>query len=93
MKVNGIIAEFNPFHNGHKYLLEEALRQTGADMTIVAMSGNFVQRGAPALLDKHARTEMALKCGADLVLEIPTVYAVSSADGFATGGVYHLHTH
>ena len=91
MKVNGIIAEFNPFHNGHKYLLEEALRQTGADMTIVAMSGNFVQRGAPALLDKHARTEMALKCGADLVLEIPTVYAVSSADGFATGGVSLLH--
>ncbi|MDE7351619.1 MAG: nucleotidyltransferase [Acetatifactor sp.] len=91
MKVNGIIAEFNPFHNGHKYLLEEALRQTEADMTIVAMSGNFVQRGAPALLDKHARAEMALKCGADLVLEIPTVYAVSSAEGFATGGVSLLH--
>lgn len=87
MKINGIIAEYNPFHNGHKYQLEESKRRTGADYTIVAMSGNFVQRGAPALLDKHSRAEMALRCGADLVLEIPSIYAASSAEYFATGAV------
>ena len=87
MLVNGIIAEYNPFHNGHKYQLEEALCQTRADYTIVVMSGNFVQRGAPALLDKHRRAEMALRCGADLVLELPTLYAVSSAEFFGSGAV------
>lgn len=87
MKINGIIAEYNPFHNGHKYQLEESKRRTGADYTIVVISGNFVQRGAPALLDKHSRAEMALRCGADLVLEIPAVYATSSAEYFATGAV------
>ena len=87
MKVNGIIAEYNPFHNGHSYQLKESLRLTEADYTIVAMSGNFVQRGAPALLSKHARTEMALRAGADLVLELPTLYATSSAEYFAKGGV------
>lgn len=87
MKVNGIIAEYNPFHNGHLYQLKESLRQTGADYTIVVMSGNFVQRGAPALLDKHTRAEMALKCGADLVLELPALYATASAEYFAAGGV------
>ncbi|WP_276948482.1 nucleotidyltransferase [Acetatifactor muris] len=87
MKVNGIIAEYNPFHNGHNYQLKESLRLTGADFTIVVMSGNFVQRGAPALLDKHTRAEMALRCGADLVLELPTLYAVSSAEYFAGGAV------
>ena len=66
MKVNGIIAEYNPFHNGHLYQLEESKRLTQADYTIVVMSGNFVQRGAPALLNKHTRAEMALRCGADL---------------------------
>ncbi len=87
MKINGIIAEYNPFHNGHKYQLEESKRLTGADYTIAVISGNFVQRGAPALLDKHSRAEMALRCGADLVLEIPAVYAVSSAEYFAAGAV------
>lgn len=87
MKVNGIIAEYNPFHNGHKYQLEESLRLTGADYTVVVMSGNFVQRGAPALLDKHTRAEMALRGGADLVLELPTLCAVSSAEYFAAGAV------
>lgn len=87
MKINGIIAEYNPFHNGHKYQLEESKRLTGADFTVVVMSGNFVQRGAPALLDKHTRAEMALRCGADLVLELPSVYATSSAEFFATGAV------
>ena len=87
MPVNGIIAEYNPFHNGHKYQLEESLRRTKADYTIVVMSGNFVQRGAPALLDKHRRAEMALRGGADLVLELPNLYAVSSAEYFALGAV------
>ena len=87
MTVNGIIAEYNPFHNGHKYQLEESLRLTGADYTIVVMSGNFVQRGAPALADKSIRTEMALRCGADLVLELPVLYASSSAEYFAAGAV------
>jgi len=87
MIVNGIIAEYNPFHNGHEYHLKEALRLTGADYTVIAMSGDFVQRGAPALLDKHTRAEMALRCGADLVLEIPVLYAVSSAEYFAAGAV------
>lgn len=85
MKVNGIIAEYNPFHNGHKYHMEESRRSTGADYTIIAMSGNFMQRGAPALLDKYTRTKMALLGGADLVLEIPAFYACGSAEYFATG--------
>lgn len=87
MKVNGIIAEYNPFHNGHKYHLEESGRLTGADYSIVVLSGNFVQRGDPALTDKHTRAEMALRNGADLVLELPTVYSASSAEYFATGAV------
>lgn len=87
MIINGIIAEYNPFHNGHLYQLEESKRLTGADYTIVVMSGNFVQRGAPALLDKHTRAKMALMCGADLVLELPALYATASAEYFAAGGV------
>lgn len=87
MKVNGIIAEYNPFHNGHQYQLATAKQVTGADYTIVAMSGNFMQRGTPALLDKFKRAEMALLSGADLVLELPTYYALSSAEDFAMGGV------
>lgn len=87
MLVNGIIAEYNPFHNGHRYQLEEARRLTGADYTIVVMSGNFVQRGAPALTDKRLRAEMALRCGADLVLELPVLYATASSESFAEGAV------
>lgn len=87
MKVNGVIAEYNPFHNGHKFHLEESARLTNADYTIIAMSGNFMQRGAPAILDKYKRAEMALRNGADLVLELPTYYAASSAEFFATGAV------
>ena len=71
MKVNGIVAEYNPFHNGHAYQMQHAKEATGADYTIVVMSGNFMQRGAPALLDKFTRAKMALECGADLVLELP----------------------
>ena len=87
MKVNGIIAEYNPFHNGHKYQLTESLRRTDAQYTIVVMSGNFVQRGAPALADKYCRTEMALLNGVDLVLELPALFATASAEYFATGAV------
>ena len=87
MKVNGVIAEYNPFHNGHKYQLEESKRLTGADYTIVVLSSNFVQRGDPSLIDKHTRAEMALRNGADLVLELPIIYAASSAEFFATGAV------
>ena len=87
MKVNGIIAEYNPFHNGHKYHLEASRLRTGADFTIVAMSGDFMQRGTPAILNKYDRAEMALKGGADLVLEIPAFYACGSAEYFAHGAV------
>lgn len=87
MQVNGIIAEYNPFHNGHLYQLKRSLEETGADYTVVAMSGNFVQRGSAALLDKHTRAEMALLGGADLVLELPALYAASSAEFFASGAI------
>lgn len=87
MKVIGIIAEYNPFHNGHAYQLDTIRRNTGADYVIVAMSGNFVQRGAPAILDKYARAKMALSCGADLIIELPTLWATSSAEFFAMAGV------
>ena len=87
LRVNGIVAEYNPFHSGHSYQLEDAKRQSGADYTVVVMSGSFVQRGAPALLNKYNRTMMALKNGADLVLELPTLYSVSSAEYFATGAI------
>lgn len=87
MIVNGIIAEYNPFHNGHLYHMEESRHITGADYTVVVMSGDFVQRGGPALADKHLRAEMALCCGADLVLELPVLYATASSEYFAAGAV------
>ncbi|MDF2538242.1 MAG: hypothetical protein K0S76_1263 [Herbinix sp.] len=87
MKVVGLITEYNPFHNGHKYHIEEAKRITGADYTIAVMSGNFVQRGTPAVIDKYSRAEMALKNGVDLVLELPVCYATASAEYFAHGAV------
>ena len=82
MTVTGIIAEFNPFHNGHKYLLDYA-----EGIKIVAMSGNFVQRGEPAIVDKWIRTQMALENGADLVVELPFLTSVQSADYFAARAV------
>lgn len=87
MKVVGIVAEYNPFHSGHKYQMDKVRKETGADYVIVAMSGNFLQRGVPALCDKFIRTEMALKCGADLVIEIPTLWATASAEYYAHAGV------
>ncbi len=87
MKVVGIIAEYNPFHKGHAYQIRYAKERLGADYVIVAMSGPFTQRGTPALFDKYSRADHALSCGADLVLELPVVYATASAQIFATGGV------
>lgn len=86
MKVAGIIAEYNPFHSGHAYLAEKA-RMAGHTHTVAVMSGNFVQRGEPALMHHSVRTKAALECGIDLVLQLPCVYAVSSAQSFAGAGV------
>ncbi len=87
MKTAGIIAEYNPFHNGHLYQIEEVRKQTGADYIVVVMSGDFVQRGEPAIFDKYTRTRMALSAGADLVLELPVSFATASAELFAHGAV------
>ncbi|MEG1947123.1 MAG: nucleotidyltransferase [Lachnospiraceae bacterium] len=87
MNVVGIIAEYNPFHKGHAYQIETIKAQTNADYVIIAMSGDFIQRGGPALLDKYSRAKMALSCGADLVLELPVPFATASAELFAQGGV------
>lgn len=85
--VVGIIAEYNPFHNGHAYHIAKAKELSGAEACVVVMSGDFVQRGAPAVYDKYIRTAMALKSGADLVLEMPARFAASSAEDFAACGV------
>ncbi len=90
MKIAGIIAEFNPFHKGHEYLIKKTREETGADHVIALMSGNFVQRGEPAIFDMGVRTEMALKGGTDAVFELPPHISLSSAEGFALGSVYIL---
>lgn len=87
MRTVGIIAEYNPFHSGHAYHLEEAKKRTNSDYAVVVMSPDFVQRGTPAIFDKYTRTQMALSCGADLVLELPVCYATGSAEFFAQGAV------
>lgn len=92
MKIAGIIAEYNPFHPGHQFHIEETRRLTGADRVIVVMSGNFVQRGEPAIADKKLRAQSALAGGADLVLELPGYYATASAEYFATAGVKILNS-
>ncbi|MBR0210927.1 MAG: nucleotidyltransferase family protein [Oscillospiraceae bacterium] len=86
MSVWGVVCEFNPFHKGHEALLS-ALRSRGAETIVCAMSGNFVQRGEPAIVSKLARAEMAVRGGADLVLELPTPWATDTAERFARGGV------
>lgn len=91
MKTAGIIAEYNPFHNGHAYHLNEVRHRTNADYLIIVMSGNFMQRGVPAMLDKYTRARMALENGADLVLELPCLFSCASAELFAKGGVSLLH--
>ena len=87
MKITGIIAEYNPFHNGHLYQIRKAKEITGADYIIVVMSGNHMQRGTPALIDKYSRAKMALSGGADMVIELPTCYATASAEYFAMGAI------
>ena len=87
MKAVGLVTEYNPFHNGHLYHLNKAMELTGADVSIAVMSGDFVQRGEPAILDKYARASMALNSGINLVVELPVNYAVSSAESFADGAV------
>ena len=86
MRTAGIICEYNPLHKGHQWMMDE-VRRAGADAIVCAMSGNFVQRGEAAVADKLARAEMALHCGADLVLELPTPWAANTAEIFARGGV------
>lgn len=92
MNIVGLITEYNPFHNGHLYHMRQAIACTNADFCIVVMSGNFVQRGAPAIIDKYSRTQMALEAGADLVLELPMPFACASAEIFAHAAVALLHS-
>ncbi|WP_429948933.1 nucleotidyltransferase [Enterococcus sp. AZ101] len=91
MKSCGIIVEYNPFHNGHQYHAKMAREMSGADVVIAVMSGNFLQRGEPAIIDKWTRANEALTNGVDLVIELPFAYAVQSADYFAAGGIKLLH--
>ncbi len=83
MNVVGIIAEYNPFHKGHAYLIQKAKEITGADLAVIVMNGDFVQRGEPAVFDKYMRTRAALEGGADMVLELPVRFGISSAGDFA----------
>ena len=83
----GIISEYNPFHNGHLLHLQNSKKLTHTDFTIAVMSGNFVQRGDTSIVDKWTKTELALKAGVDLVIELPTLYAISSAENFAEGAI------
>ena len=87
MNTLGIIAEYNPFHKGHEYSIRRLKEACGADYTVIIMSGDFTQRGCPAILDKYLRAEMALRSGADLVLELPIYYSTGSAEYFAGGAV------
>ena len=86
-KVLGIVGEYNPFHNGHLYHLEESKKMTSSNYTVAIISGNFTQRGSTAIIDKWSRAEMAIKNGIDLVIELPVLYATSSAENFADGAI------
>ena len=87
MKTVGLITEYNPFHNGHLYHIERARELTGADRVVIVMSGDYVQRGTPALLSKHSRAHMALLNGASAICELPVCYASGSAEFFAQGAI------
>lgn len=87
MKTVGLITEYNPFHMGHKYHIQKAKELTGAETAVVIMSGNYVQRGTPAFMDKHARTKIALNHGADIVLELPVPFSCVSAELFALSAI------
>ncbi len=90
MSIIGITAEFDPFHRGHEYLIRSVRERYPGSAVVAAMSGSYTQRGGPAAVRPHARAEMALSCGADLVLELPLTWAISSAEGFGLGGVSAL---
>lgn len=87
MRTVGLVVEYNPFHNGHLYHLQQSKKITGAEVVVAVMSGNFLQRGEPAMADKWARAEMALRGGCDLVLELPVAYSAQPAQWFAYGAV------
>ena len=91
MSVAGIIAEFDPFHNGHQYLIDTVRRELSPRAVVCVMSGQFTQRGEPAILDKFTRANLAVQGGADLVVELPVCCAVNAAREFAFGGVRTLH--
>lgn len=91
-KVLGIVCEYNPFHNGHLYHIIQSKKLTGADYTIAIMTGNFAQRGDVSLVDKWSKAEMALLAGVDLVIELPVIYSVSSAENFAEGAIKILNS-
>ena len=86
-RVLGIVAEYNPFHNGHLYHIKQSIEQTNADYVVCVVTGNFVQRGNTSIVDKWTKTKMAMANGADLVIELPTVYSTSSAENFAEGAI------
>ena len=92
MAAAGIICEYNPFHEGHKYHIQKVRELTGADTIVAVMNGDFVQRGEPAVADKYIRTRMALSEGADMVFELPVRFGLSSAEDFAYGGILALHS-
>ncbi len=91
-KVIGIIAEYNPFHNGHLYHLQKSLQKTGSSYSVAIISGNFTQRGSTSLIDKWTKTEIAIKNGIDLVIELPLLYSISSAENFAEGAIKILNS-
>ena len=86
-RILGIISEYNPFHNGHLYQLQKSKKLVNPDYSVCIMSGNFSQRGVPSLVDKWSKAEMAIKAGFDMVIELPTVYSISSAENFAEGAI------
>ncbi len=90
MSAAGIICEYNPFHEGHQFHIQQVREKTGADTVVALMNGDFVQRGEPAIVDKYIRTRMALEGGADMVFELPVRYGLSSAEDFARGGILAL---
>lgn len=92
MKILGLVVEYNPFHNGHLYHLLESKKLTNSTHTIAVMSGHFLQRGEPALFDKWTRAQIAVECGVDLVLEIPSLYATQSAEFFSHGSISTLNS-
>ena len=87
MKICAVICEFNPFHNGHAYLLERARELSGCDAIMCIMSGNFTQRGEPAIADKMTRANMAIQCGADVVVQMPTYFESTNAEVYAMAGI------